>query len=141
MEKRREISAVKPNAAPKSDVDRVLKRLEMLGVSGEDALEGAGYSRPTWFRFKKYETSIGTVRAVEEWALKEEAKRKRPSTPTSTEQQALMAEWLALGEQLLASDPARFHSTLDGLRDVLESVKLQQRAFSKMFRATPDGDR
>lgn len=141
MEKRREIPAQKPNAAPKSDVDRVLKRIEQLGVSGEDALEGAGYSRPTWFRFKKYETSVGTVRAVEEWAVKEEGKRRKPSAPTTTEQEALLAEWAKLGEQLLAADPARFHSTLDGLRDVLESVKLTQRAFSKMFRATPDGER
>jgi hypothetical protein len=141
MDKRREIPAAKPNAAPRADVDRVLRRIEQLGVDGEDAVEAAGMSRPTYFRLRRYEASVGSLRKLDEWAAREEGKRKKPGTPSGTEQDALLAEWAALGEQLLEADPGRFRTTLDGLRDVLESVKLTQRAFSKMFRATPDHER
>lgn len=142
MDKRREIPGSKrPNAAPKADVDRILQRFEQLGLDGEDAVEAAGFGRATYYRLKKYEASVGTVRKIDEWSLREANGRRKPSSPTGNEQEQLLAEWQRLGEQLMEADPARLTSTMDGVRDVLESVLLQQRAILKMLRATPGSDR
>ncbi len=142
MEKRREAPSDKPFAAPRADVERVLARLDAMGLNTlEDVMRGAKISRPTYFRFKRGDASVGTVRSIEEFAVREESKRRVPSAGTKSQQDGLMAEWLDLGEQLMAADPERFRSTMDGVRDMLEAARLTQRALSKMFRATPDPER
>lgn len=138
MDKRGEISAAKPNAATRADVERVKKRIEALGLSFHDAVEKAQLSRPTGFRLLKGEGSVASLRQLDEYAAREEARQKRTAPQTAEQQDAALEEWAQLGRELQAMDPERFASTLDGLRDVLESVKLQRAAFSKMFRATPD---
>lgn len=141
MEKRREIPPKKPNAAPRADVDRVLRRIDQLGFGGEESVERAGFARATYFRLKRYEASVGTVRSIEEWAVKEEGRQRKPSTPTGPQEDALLKEWSDLGERLLAADPGQFTRTLEGLRDMVESLRLQQQAILKMFRANPEQDR
>ncbi len=106
-----------------------------------DAVEKAGLGRATGYRFFKGKASVAKLRELEAWVVGEEKRLKRPSVGTKEEQDERLAEWVKLGEQLLRADPGRFADTLDGLRDVLESVKLTQSAFQKMFRATPEGDR
>jgi hypothetical protein len=138
MEKRREIPAAKPNAAPKADADRVMARIENLGLKGEDVVEAAGFGRATYFRLKKYEASVATVRALDEWLVSEERRRSKPSAPTKGDEERLLAEWMQLGEQLMGLDPQRFVQAMDGLRDMVEGVRLQQSAILKMFRANPD---
>lgn len=140
MEKRGQIPA-KPNSAPKADVDRVKARIAALGLDWHDAVKEAGLSYATGYRFLKYEGSVGKLRELEEWVVKEESRRKRPPQPTVAEQDARMAEWLELGQQLAKVDPQHFQMVLEGLRDVLEASRLTQSAFRKMLRATPDPDR
>lgn len=137
MEKRRESPAPKPNAAPRADAERVLKRIEDLGIKGEDAFEAAGLSRPTYFRMKKYEASVGTVRKIEEWLLGEERRRQKPEGPSKSEEERLMAEWAQLGEDMLATNPARFRHMLESLREVVDAERRMQQAEAKAFRATP----
>jgi hypothetical protein len=141
MEKRREIPAPKnPNAPSRSDVERVRGRITALGLDWIDACEKAGLGRATAYRLLKGEASIGKLRELEEWVVKEEAKQHKPALGTKDEQDGKLSEWSSLGEELMRLDPARFADTLDGLRDVLASVKLTRSAFQKMFRATPDGE-
>lgn len=141
MDKRREIPAVKPNAAPRADVDRVSQRIASLGYDFHDAVEKAGISRATAYRFQSYTASVGKLRELEEWVVKEEARQKKPAQPTIEQQDAQQAEWAEIGRELARLDPQLFAATLDGLRDVLESVKLREQGIRKMFRATPDHDR
>jgi hypothetical protein len=148
MEKRREIpgqklDADKPNAAPRADTDRVLQLLDQLGITTEKAFVDKFQisSRASYYRLKKFELSLGGVREIEEWLVREAQRRRLDIAPSRTEQSELLAEWARLGEQLLAADAAQFRSTLDGLRDMVESARLQQLAISKMFRATPDPTR
>ncbi len=141
MEKRRDTPSEKPMAAPSGDVKRVIGRIEAMGLSVEEVVSKAGLSRPTYFRFKKGEASVSTVRTIDEWVAREEGRRRIPSAGTKSQREELLAEWAALGEQLLEADPERFRSTMDGVRDMLEAARLTQRAFSKMFRATPDPER
>jgi len=140
MEKRGQIPA-KPNAAPKADVDRVRARVEALGLDWHDAVKSSGLSYSTGYRFLNYEGSVGKLRTLEEWVVKEEAKRKQPARPTIAESDAQSAEWLELGRQLADLDPAQFQVVLEGLRDIVEATKLTQAAFRKMLRATPDPER
>lgn len=140
MEKRQEISA-KPNAAPRSEVERVRRRIDALGIDWHDAVTQAGLSRPTGFRLLNGQGSVASLRSVDEWAAKEEIRLKRKPDTNAEQQASALEEWAELGRQLQELDPARFATTLDGLRDVLESVKLQRQAIHKMFRATPDRDR
>jgi molybdenum-dependent DNA-binding transcriptional regulator ModE len=143
MDKRREIpGSQKPNSAPRADVDRVLKRISELGLDVHVASKAAGLSRMTGYRFLDYEASVGSLRTLEEWVVKEEAKRQKTGATTTREQHdQLLAEWTRLGEELVQIAPARFADAMDGLRDMIESVRLQQRALHKMFRPTPDGER
>ena len=148
MEKRREIpghksGGDKPNAAPKADHDRVIQLLDQLGWNNEKAFvdEFRVSSRATYYRIEKYEVSLAKIREIEERLVLEAQRRKLDVAPTRTEQSDLLAEWTQLGELLLAADPGQFRSTLDGLRDMVESARLQQQAISKMFRATPDPTR
>jgi hypothetical protein len=142
MEKRREIpAATKPNAAARADVDRVRQRIESLGMDFHDAVESAGMSRPTGYRFLKGEGSVGKLRELEEWVVKEERRLKRPPQPTADEQDAMQLEWAEIGRELARVDPVLFGQALDGLRDMLGSVKLRDQAIRKIFRATPDADR
>ena len=137
MEKKRQISAVDSgprNAASKSDVERVVKRIEKLGLKLADAVTGAGYERATYFRLKKGKASVGTLRDVEEWVVSEETKRGEPTLGTKSDQDALLAEWTSIGDELMGLSPARYLTTLDGLRDVLDSERLAQRAAKKIFR-------
>lgn len=137
-EKRQQIP---PNAAPRADVELLKKRVADLGYEWIDAIEKAGLGRATAYRFLKGTASVGSLRSAEEWVVKEEAKRRKPSVGTKDEQSDLVAEWMRLGESLMRHDPEQFLRTLDGLRDLVGSVELQQRAISKMFRATPDTER
>lgn len=143
MEKRREIPATgTKNAASRADHDRVLALLDRLGFGTEKAfVEELGRSRATLYRLKRYDATTAMVRELEEHLVREAQRRNQPVAPTRTEQDDLLEQWRLLGEQLLTADPARFHSTLDGLRDMVESTKLQQQAIHKMFRATPDPTR
>jgi hypothetical protein len=140
MEKRGQIPA-KPNSAPKVDVDRVKARIEALELDWHDAVKSAGLSYATGYRFLKYEGSVGKLRQLEEWVLKEELRRKKTPQPTAAEQDAQFAEWMELGQQLSSVDPEHFQRVLEGLRDVLEAARLTQSAFRKMLRVTPDTDR
>jgi hypothetical protein len=140
MEKRGQIPG-KPNSAPKADVDRVRARIEALGIDWHDAVKAAGLSYATGYRFLKYEGSVGKLRELEEWVVKQEAKRDRPPMPTGVEQDARLAEWSELGAELMRLDPQRFNEVFEGLRDVLEAAKLTQSAFLKILRATPDPKR
>ena len=144
MEKRREIPG-KPNSAPKADVDRVAQRIVALGYKDiVDAAEKAGIpgiSRSTAYRFRDYTASVGKLRELEEWALKEERRRNLPAQPTTAEMNAQMREWTELGEQLNAADPVHFQKVMEGLRDMVEATRLTQAAIRKMLRATPDRDR
>ncbi len=132
---------IPPNAAPRADVERVRRRAEGLGMELVLAAQDAGLSRATAFRFQSGEASVGSLRKVDEWLTKQESKRHVPTAGTKDAQSELVAQWTELGEKLMRLDPARFGSTLDGLRDLVESLELQQRAISKMFRATPDSER
>lgn len=140
MEKRREIPA-KPNSASKADVLRVKARIEALGIDWHDAVKEAKLSYATGYRFLKYEGSVGKLRELEEWVVKEEARKKRPPQPTAAEQDARLAEWLELGRQLAQMDGAHFDDALDGLRKVIEAKKLIETGYRQLFRATPDHDR
>lgn len=141
MDKRREIPAAKPMAASRADTDRVIARIESLGLKVEDAVEAAGYKRATYFRLKKYEASVGTVRDLDEWLVKEESKRKKPGTPTGSEREALLAEWAELGERLMESAPDEFARMFEGLRVIAESVELRTRGFALINRVVPRNDR
>jgi hypothetical protein len=104
-------------------------------------VKAAGLSYATGYRFLKYEGSVGKLRELEEWVVKQEAKRDRPPMPTGVEQDARLAEWSELGAELMRLDPQRFNEVFEGLRDVLEAAKLTQSAFLKILRATPDPKR
>lgn len=132
---------IPPNAAAKADVDHVKRRIESLGLGWHDAIEKADLSRITGYRLLKGEASVASLRTLDEWVVREESRQSRPTLGTQDEAAALLEEWTRLGEELSRLDPTRFRQTLDGLRDVLESTKLTARAFSKMFRATPDHER
>lgn len=134
-------TSIPPNAAPRADVELLRRRVEDLGYEWNEAIEKAGLGRATAYRFLKGTASVGSLRAAEEWVVKEESKRRKPSVGTKDEQSDLVAEWMRLGESLMKHDPAQFLRTLDGLRDLIGSIELQQRAITKMFRATPDSDR
>jgi hypothetical protein len=140
MDKRGQISG-KPNSAPKADVDRVKARVEALGVDWHDAVKSAGLSYATGYRFLKYEGSVGKLKVLEEWLVREEIRRKKVPTPTVAEQDARIAEWDELGRELAEVDPQHFARVLEGLKDVLQASRLTREAFRKMLRATPDSDR
>jgi hypothetical protein len=143
MDKRGQIpgKSPPPNAAPKADVDRVRARVDALGYEWHDAIKRAGLSYSTGYRFLNYEASVGKLRELEEWIVREESKRNRKPLPTGEEQDERLAEWATIGAELMKSDPQRFNEVLDGLRDVLEATKLTQNAFLKILRATPGNDR
>jgi hypothetical protein len=142
MENRREIPGATKNAASRSDHERVFALLDQLGLNTENGfVDKLGRSRATYYRLKKFNATTAMVREVEEALVREAQRRNQTTAPTRTEHDELIAQWCELGEQLLSADPARFHSTLDGLRDMVESTKLQQQAIHKMFRATPDPSR
>jgi hypothetical protein len=142
MEKRGQISAPqKPNAATRADVERVKSRINALGVDFHDAVKQADISYPTGYRILKGDASVGSLRKLEDWVVKEERRRKLPAQPTAEEQDARLAEWLEIGRELARLDPGLFDNALDGLRDMLGSVKLREQAISKIFRATPDAQR
>lgn len=130
MEKRREIPAAQTkNSAPRADVERVLALLDRLGFGTENAfVEKLGRSRATFYRLKKHDVTVSMLREVEEHLVREAQSRNENVAPTRTERDALLEEWRALGEELLVADPGRFSATLDGLRDMVESTQLQQRA-------------
>lgn len=141
MEKRKEIPAEKPNAAAKADVERVRERIDRLEIDFHDAVKRAGFSKPTGYRLLNAEASVGTLRELEEWVVKEERRRKQPPQPTSEEIDARLVEWNDLGRELMQLEPQQFDASLDGLRDLVQSIKLRDRAITKMFRATPGADR
>lgn len=132
---------IPPNAAPRADVESMRKRVERLGMEWVDALHDAGISRATAFRFLNGKASVASLRRLDEWLLRQEQKKRVPTAGTKDAQDAAITQWTELGEKLMKLDPARFRGTLDGLRDLVESLELQHRAIGKMFRATPDHER
>lgn len=146
MDKRRDTTSgkaeKKPMAAEPAEVQRVIRRLEAMDLNTEEAVtRGARISHATYFRFKNGAASVAKVRDIDEWAAREEQKRRVPSAGTKSQRDELLAEWATLGETLLEADPERFKITMDGIRDMLEAARLQQRAIAKMFRATPEPER
>lgn len=135
MDKRGQIST-RPNSAPKADVDRVKARVEAMGIDWHDAVKSSGLSYATGYRFLKYEGSVGKLRQLEEWVVKEEARRKIASPPTAAERDAQMTEWDELGSELASTDPQHFVRVLEGLRDVVEANKRIQSAVRKMLSPT-----
>lgn len=142
MDKRKEIPAKsKPNAASKSDVDRALARAAALGLDIHVAMERAGLSYATRYRVIGYSASVATLRKFEEWLVKEESKRRLPARPTSEQQDENVSEWGRLGQELSQIDPVRFSQALEGIRDLVDGIKLEERGIRKMFRGTPDAER
>lgn len=132
---------IPPNAAPRADVEAMKKRVERLGLDWVDALNDAGISRATAFRFLNGQASVASLRRLDEWLLKQEQKKRILSPGSKTVQDSAIARWTELGEKLMALEPERFREILDGLTEYVGGVEMQQRALSKMFRATPDPER
>lgn len=134
MEKGREIP---PHAAPRDFVESVRKRVEAIGVSFHDAVKSAGLSRNTGYKLLRGEGSLGSLRQVEDWLVREEAKRgPRPST-----EKAELDEWGELGVALKELDPRRFDAMLEGIREIVAARKRERDVLSKMFRPNPDVDK
>lgn len=131
MEKAREIP---PNAAPRDDVDRVRKRLERLGVDFHEAVKKAEISRNTGYRLLRGEGSIGTLRQLEEWVVKQERSRG----VKSSDRERAVEEWAELGGDLSKLDLEDFGQMLAALRDYVGAKKQMASAIRKMFRATPE---
>ncbi|MGE0547594.1 MAG: hypothetical protein AB7O24_04370 [Kofleriaceae bacterium] len=149
MDKRKEIPAKSPdkpgekppNAAPKADVDRVRSRIAELGIEFHECVKRAGLGYATGYRFLNYTASVGSLRKLEEWVVKEERRQKRPAQPTGDEQDERLAAWTEMGRELQQIDPDHFESVIDGLREVLEAEKLRASGFRKILRANPDVQR
>ncbi|HET9748352.1 MAG TPA: hypothetical protein VFS06_03525 [Casimicrobiaceae bacterium] len=131
MDKQREIP---PHAAPRDFVDRVKKRVEAIGVSFHDAVEKAGVSRNTGYKLLRGEGSLGSLRRIEDWLVREEAKRG-PQEKLSKDE---MAEWADLGRELQKLDQQRFEAMLVGLRELVAVRKREDEVLRQMFRPNPD---
>lgn len=130
-----------PNAAPRSDVEQLQRRVANLGMTWVAAVEEAGLGRATAYRFRNGTASVASARQLDEWLLRQEQKKRIPSPGTKSAQDAAIAKWTELGEKLMILEPDRFREILDGLAEYVGGVEMQQRALSKRFRATPDPDR
>lgn len=132
MEKQREIP---PNAAPRETVERVKKRIEVIGVDFHDAVKRAGLSRNTGFKLLRGEGSQGSLRKIEDWLVREESKRgPRPKEDP-------IADWTELGRDLQQLDPRRFEAMLEGVREIVAVRKRESEVLLKMFRPNPDFDK
>lgn len=137
MANRREIPTdQKPNAAPRSDVDRVVARIKALGIEYHSAVKQARLSRQTGYRLLGYTASVGTLRKLEEWVVAEEHRQNKAAAFTKDQGEQLLEGWQQLGEELLSLDPAGFAIAADSLRDVIESIRIGKRAADKMLLAT-----
>lgn len=117
-------------------MERVKARVEAIGLDWHVASKNAGLSYATGYRLLRCEASVGKLRQLEEWVIKEESRRKMPSRPSASEQDAMLAEWTDLGRDLSAVDPQHFVRVLEGLRDVVEANKRIQSALRKMLSPT-----
>jgi transcriptional regulator with XRE-family HTH domain len=134
MDKQREIP---PNAAPRESVASVKKRAEALGLSFHEAAKQAGLSRNTGYKLLRGEGSLGSLREIEDWLIREEAKRGTKGKPDKD----VIEEWEQLGRDLKELDPRRFDAMLEGIREIVSARKRERDVLSKMFRANPDVDR
>ena len=136
MEKQRDVAEF-PNAAPKAAVDDAIRRAEALGYEWLDAVMKAGKSRNIAFTLKRGTASVASLRAVEDWLVKQE-QTQRPKRPTEG---APISEWTALGTELLEIDPTEFARMLEGLREIVKAENAKRGAIRKMFRVNPDRPR
>lgn len=136
MEKPREIP---PNAASRDQVASVQRRVEALGVGFHDAVKAAGLGRNLGYRLLRGEGSVGSLRKVEDWLVREEAKRG-PRAAEKREANALK-EWAELGEALRELDPARFEQFLIGIREIVKAKQTEKSVLVQMFRVNPDFDK
>lgn len=134
-EKAREIP---PNAAPRADVDRVKGRIKALGLEWHEACDKAGIARNTSYTLKRYQASVGTLRKLEEWVVKQEHARGAKPVHTASDGDRNVEAWAELGRELLELDPDGFQARLDGLRQFVKAKRDQEAAIRKMFRATPE---
>ncbi|HET9063741.1 MAG TPA: hypothetical protein VFO62_10670 [Candidatus Binatia bacterium] len=101
----RKASRPHPNAAPPDFVAALQSRADRSGVSWSDAIRRAGLGRQSAWRLSRGTASLATARRVE--AVIEEVERLRGVRPGDR-----LAEWIAAGRDLLASDPERFRMLL-----------------------------
>jgi hypothetical protein len=135
VEKPREIP---PNAAPRSEIDRVRARVAALGFEWHDAVSKAGIARNTGYTLLRGIASVGTLRKLEEWVVKQEHARGAKPARAASEDEKDVEAWAELGRELLELDPDGFKARLDGLRQFVKAQKDQEAAIRKMFRATPE---
>lgn len=131
MEKRGEIP---PNAAPRESVSAVKERIEALGVNFHEAVKSAGLTRNTGYKLLRGTASLGSLRKVEDWLVREEAKRgpREKSEPDD------LAEWAGLGRDLRELDPQRFVAMLEGVREIVAARKREREVLARIFRPTPN---
>ncbi len=138
MDKQRTTSEIPPNAAPLASVQAVKKRIEALGIDYHEGVKLAGVSRNTGYTLLRGRGSLGKLREIEDWLVREEAKRPRPKPASKDER---LTEWSDLGAELARLDPARMDEMLEGLREIVKAKKMETNAILKIFRATPEPDR
>lgn len=112
------------------------ERILRLGIDFHAAVKDAGISRPTGYTLLRGTASVGTLRRLEDWVVRQESKRGGAQPRDGSAVQ--LDEWTQLGRELAELDPDDFDRTIDGLRDLIAAKKLQATAIRKMFRATPE---
>lgn len=139
MEKRGEIPGAKTkersyaNAAPIDAVDKVRERVEALGYEWKKAIELAGVSRNVGYTLLRGEGSLASLRKVEDWVAREQAKQK-----TTAAKRSPRDEWMALADELESLGGDELANTIEGLQEYIRAEKRRRAALRKMFRATPD---
>jgi hypothetical protein len=141
MDKPREIPgvAVPKNHATVAQVAEVVARAAAIGLDWVDLCKRAGIERATAFRLKAGRASIGSLRSVEEFLVKLEA--KAPKQLVGSSAAAPITEWAELGARLRELDPNRFGEMLNGLRLLVDAKEQEKNAFSMFLRPNPDRPR
>lgn len=142
MEKRGEIPGSKKsgersfaNAASKDAVEKMREEIEAIGWDWHEAVKAAGVSRNVGYTLLRGEGSVGSLRSIEEWFVKEAAKKRAGGARTPRE------EWMAIADELEKLGPDELPRTIEGLQEYLRAEKRRLAALRKIFRATPDGGR
>lgn len=121
------------NAAAKGDVFALRDEIEATGLDWHEAVKRAGLSRNLGYTLLRGEGSVGSLRQVQEWWLKESQQRKRDPLPPRE-------EWAAIGLELEQLGHEELERTIEGLQEYIRAEKRRRAALRKMFRATPDAD-